>query len=105
MGSPSGLSIKIDCARLTDGARENWRLASVKNLTFKEVLDLVRPDLLRVEEEFGVQTAADVRPIAEIGQYLQEGGGKGCVRRWCCWRRSCAVTKGWRPSAWAQWWK
>jgi octaprenyl-diphosphate synthase len=51
-------------------------LSSVKNLTFKEVLELVRPDLLRVEEEFGVQTSADVRPISEIGQYLQEGGGK-----------------------------
>ena len=51
-------------------------MATVKNLTIKEVLDLVRPDLLRVEEEFGVQTAADVRPITEIGQYLQEGGGK-----------------------------
>ena len=51
-------------------------MASVKNLTFKEVLELVRPDLLRVEEEFGVQTTTGVRPITEIGQYLQEGGGK-----------------------------
>ena len=76
MGSSSDLSTKIDSVRPTDGAGENWRLASVKNLTFKEVLDLVRLDLLRVEEEFVVQTAADVRPIAEIGQYLQEGGGK-----------------------------
>jgi len=52
------------------------RLASIKNLTIKEVLELVRPDLLRVEEEFGVQTSTGVRPIQEIGQYLQEGGGK-----------------------------
>ena len=51
-------------------------MASVKNLTFKEVLELVRPDLLRVEEEFGIQTTTGVRPITEIGQYLQEGGGK-----------------------------
>ena len=51
-------------------------MASVRNLTFKEVLELVRPDLLRVEEEFGVQTTTGVRPITEIGQYLQEGGGK-----------------------------
>ena len=51
-------------------------MASVKNLTIKEVLELVRPDLLRVEEEFGVQTTTGVRPISEIGQYLQEGGGK-----------------------------
>ena len=51
-------------------------LASVNNLTIKEVLELVRPDLLQVEEEFGVQTTTGVRPITEIGQYLQEGGGK-----------------------------
>lgn len=76
MGSPFGVSTKIELARLTDGARENCHLASVKNLTIKEVLELVRPDLLRVEEEFGVQTATGVRPITEIGQYLQEGGGK-----------------------------
>ena len=30
-------------------------MASVKILTFKEVLELIRPDLLRVEAEFGVQ--------------------------------------------------
>jgi len=76
VGPPSGLTDKVELARLTNGARESWRLASVKNLTIKEVFDLVRPDLLRVEEEFGLQTTTDVRPIAEIGQYLQEGGGK-----------------------------
>ena len=76
VGSPSSLSTITDLVRPADGAEENWRLASVKNLTIKEVLDLVRPDLLQVEEEFGVQTTTGVRPISEIGQYLQEGGGK-----------------------------
>jgi octaprenyl-diphosphate synthase len=51
-------------------------LASIKNLTIREVFELVRPELQRVEEEFGLQTASGVRPITEIGQYLQEGGGK-----------------------------
>jgi octaprenyl-diphosphate synthase len=51
-------------------------LASIKNRTIKEVFELVRPDLQQVEEEFGLQTASGVRPITEIGQYLQEGGGK-----------------------------
>jgi octaprenyl-diphosphate synthase len=59
-----------------DWAMENQRLSSLKNLTVKEVFELVRPELLRVEEEFGVQTASGTRPITEIGQYLQEGGGK-----------------------------
>ena len=76
VGSPSGLSLSIGLARRADGARESSLLASVKNLTFKEVLDLVRPDLLQVEEEFVVQTTTGIRPISEIGQYLQEGGGK-----------------------------
>ena len=51
-------------------------MASIKNRTIKEVFELVRPDLQQVEEEFGLQTASGVRPITEIGQYLQEGGGK-----------------------------
>jgi octaprenyl-diphosphate synthase len=51
-------------------------LASIKNLSIREVFELVRPELQRVEEEFGLQAASGVRPITEIGQYLQEGGGK-----------------------------
>ena len=51
-------------------------MASIKNLAIREVFELVRPELQRVEEEFGLQTASGVRPIKEIGQYLQEGGGK-----------------------------
>jgi octaprenyl-diphosphate synthase len=51
-------------------------LASIKNLTIREVFELVRPELQQVEEEFGLQTASGIRPIREIGQYLQEGGGK-----------------------------
>jgi octaprenyl-diphosphate synthase len=51
-------------------------LVPTKSLTSKEVFDLVRADLRKVEEEFGLQTVSSVRPITEIGQYLQEGGGK-----------------------------
>jgi octaprenyl-diphosphate synthase len=76
VGLSFGASFLPELARPTFGPRENRRLASVKSLTFKEVLELVRPDLLRVEEEFGLQTTTGVRTITEIGQYLQEGGGK-----------------------------
>jgi octaprenyl-diphosphate synthase len=55
---------------------ENRRLATLKNLTSKDVLDMVRPDLQRVEEEFCLQTVSDVQAITEIGQYLQVSGGK-----------------------------
>ena len=71
-----GLSINYEIVQFTDWAMENQRLASLKNLTIKEVFELVRPDLQRVEEEFGVQTSSGVHPITEIGQYLQAGGGK-----------------------------
>jgi len=42
----------------------------------KEIFDLVRHDLLRVEREIAAQTGMAIQPVAEIGAYLQEGGGK-----------------------------
>jgi octaprenyl-diphosphate synthase len=49
---------------------------STGNMTVQNIFDLVREDLARVEEEFGRQTVSEVQPITEIGQYLQNGGGK-----------------------------
>jgi octaprenyl-diphosphate synthase len=54
----------------------NRYLASVKRLTIKEVFDLVRADLQKVEEEFRLQSISSVQPITEMGQYLHDGGGK-----------------------------
>jgi octaprenyl-diphosphate synthase len=51
-------------------------MASTGNITVKEIFDLVRDDLGRVEEEFARQTVSGVQPISEIGRYLQNGGGK-----------------------------
>jgi octaprenyl-diphosphate synthase len=51
-------------------------LASVNSLTSKEVFDLVRADLQKVEEDFCQQSVSSVQPITEIGQYLQGSGGK-----------------------------
>ena len=51
-------------------------MATIKNLTAKEVFDLVRSDLQKIEEEFCQQSVSAVRPITEIGQYLQVSGGK-----------------------------
>ena len=51
-------------------------MATVRNLTGKEVLDLIRADLQKVEEEFCRQSLSQVHPIAAIGQYLQVSGGK-----------------------------
>ena len=42
----------------------------------KEVFDLLRDDLLALEDEFGQDTVSGVRAITEIGEYLRGGGGK-----------------------------
>lgn len=60
------------CLKMADSRR----LATTKNLTLREIFDLVRSDLQRVEEEFGQQSVSSVGPITEIGQYLRVSGGK-----------------------------
>ena len=51
-------------------------LASINNLAGKEIFELVRSDLQKVEEEFCLQSVTSVEPISEIAQYLQGSGGK-----------------------------
>lgn len=50
--------------------------AAIAVLTVREMFDLVRDDLALVEREIAVQTGEAIQPIAEIGSYLREGGGK-----------------------------
>ncbi len=57
-------------------AAANQRSVATRPLTAKEIFDLVRSDLQKVEEEFCHHSVSEVRPITEIGQYLQKGGGK-----------------------------
>ena len=42
----------------------------------KEVFDLLRDDLVALEDEFGQDTVSGVAAITEIGEYLRAGGGK-----------------------------
>ena len=42
----------------------------------KEVFDLLREDLVAVEQELGRDAASGVSTITEIAEYLREGGGK-----------------------------
>lgn len=51
-------------------------MATINKLTGKEVFELVRSDLQKVEEEFCRQSVSSAQPITEIGQYLQVSGGK-----------------------------
>lgn len=51
-------------------------MSLTKFQTGKEIFDLVQADLAKVEKEFCQQSISNVRPITEIGQYLQISGGK-----------------------------
>jgi octaprenyl-diphosphate synthase len=42
----------------------------------KEIFDLLRDDLLALEQEFGADTVSRVQAITEIADYLRNGGGK-----------------------------
>ena len=45
-------------------------------VTAKEIFELVREDLARVEEEIAAQSNSALEPVSEIGNYLLSGGGK-----------------------------
>lgn len=55
---------------------DNQRVVTPRPLTVKDVFDLVREDLEKVEKEFCQQTVSSIQAIPEIGQYLQVSGGK-----------------------------
>ena len=52
-----------------------WR-SVISLLTAKEIFDLVRDDLAKVERELALQNGSAIEPVAEISRYLLEGGGK-----------------------------
>jgi len=47
-----------------------------QTLTAKEVFDLVKSDLEKVEREISLESVASVDAVTTIGRYLQDGGGK-----------------------------
>jgi len=51
-------------------------LSAPATINGKEVFDLLRDDLVALEEEFGRDAVSNVRAITEIGEYLRAGGGK-----------------------------
>src|SRR5258705_6868393 len=47
-----------------------------QTLTAKEVFDLVKDDLKKVEREISLESVASVEAVTSISQYLQASGGK-----------------------------
>jgi len=51
-------------------------LSTLAIATAREVFDLLREDLVAIEQELGRDAASSVSTITEIAEYLREGGGK-----------------------------
>src|SRR5260370_29573499 len=47
-----------------------------QSLTARDIFDLVKDDLERVEREITLESVASVDAVTTIGRYLQAGGGK-----------------------------
>ena len=52
------------------------QLSATTAINGKEIFDLMRDDLVAIEDEFGRDTISNVAVITEIGEYLRAGGGK-----------------------------
>jgi octaprenyl-diphosphate synthase len=59
-----------------DAASKQARERVIALLTAREIFDLVRDDLVLVEQELARQTSASFEPVSEITSYLLGGGGK-----------------------------
>ncbi|MGO8756885.1 MAG: polyprenyl synthetase family protein [Terracidiphilus sp.] len=51
-------------------------MSTITNPMAREVFELLREDLVAVEQELGRDAASSVSTITEIAEYLREGGGK-----------------------------
>ena len=51
-------------------------MSTLATATAREVFDLLRDDLVAIEQELGRDAASGVSTITEIAEYLREGGGK-----------------------------
>jgi octaprenyl-diphosphate synthase len=59
-----------------DTGSKQAREKAITLLTAREIFDLVRDDLVLVEQELTRQTSAAFEPVSEITSYLLGGGGK-----------------------------
>ncbi len=51
-------------------------MSTTPTINGKEIFELLRDDILAIEEQFGRDTVSNVAAITEIGEYLRAGGGK-----------------------------
>ncbi len=51
-------------------------MSTTTTINGKEIFELLRDDIVAIEEQFGRDTVSNVAAITEIGEYLRAGGGK-----------------------------
>ena len=75
---PDGFFGRIESPIVLTGMTEGRAQgrSAIALLTAKEIFDLVRDDLVLVEQELSRQSATAYQPVAEITSYLLGGGGK-----------------------------
>src|SRR6266478_695931 len=74
-------------------------------LTAREIFDLVRDDLVLVEQELTRQTSATFEPVSEIPAIFWVAAASDCDRRCCCFPRDMRARAIVRERfGWAQWW-
>jgi len=71
-------------------------------VTAREVFELVRDDLERVEKEISRESVASVDAITAIGQYLRKRAGSGCGLPCCCFPPNSSAMAARARSGWAR---
>src|SRR5262249_9602702 len=72
----SGLAVAVLRGSVGSGGGSRLSLSASTAINGKKILDLLRDDLVSIENEFGRDTGSNVAVITEIGGYLRAGGGK-----------------------------
>src|SRR5438270_14021518 len=68
---------RLPCSKPEPEARGKRNdLSTLAIATAREVFDLLRDDLVAIEQELGRDAASGVSTITEIAEYLRECGGK-----------------------------
>ena len=70
--------------------------------TAREVFDLLRDDLVAIEQELGRDATSGVSTITEIAEYLREGGGKRIRPSLLLLSAQCSAIRALAPFAWAR---
>ena len=97
---------RFDQASRSSGAGRAKGPDVFRSPTLKGIFDLVRDDLVLVEQEIAAQNGDAIEPVAEISSYLCEGGGKRLRPALLLLAAgACGISRARARSGWARWWR